>query len=85
MYYDCDYHMLSQINLTYMIWKQIVVNLNINTILFKSIISYTHGFKITNDMSCLWQVPFVFTYSYCFFSVTYNDCILFSYVFPHTS
>ena len=43
MYYDCDYHMLSQSKLTYMIWKQIVVNYNINTILFKSFISYTHS------------------------------------------
>ena len=58
---------LSQSNLTYMIWKQIVVNLNLNTILFKSIISYTHSFKINNDRSCLWQVPFMFTYNYWVF------------------
>ena len=52
--YDCDYHIISQRNLTYMIWKHIF-NLNINTILLINHIVCTQ--LITNDRSCLLHVP----------------------------
>ena len=85
MYYDCDYHIHSQCNLTTydLEAKYYQLKHQYHIVVINHMV-HTQAIKITNDRSCVTCVPVMFTYSYCFLFVTKLWYFVFMYISPHS-